>query len=142
MTYSNRPVSTSYQHESEFDRSSDAVSLNKLNTFVMGSEMSLPGTWSNPYPFSASVKLTDKESIDEKTHSPICNVGITAGDKTIDMCKPAKPNCPIHRPLEPRRNIMPGMWTYNKVSTNMKKKINIIVPILFIVLLLVLITQL
>ena len=106
--------------------------------------MSLPGTWSDPYPFSATV--AEKEAVynlDKESEKPICDVAITAGDRTVDMCKPGKPNCPIKRPLEPRRNIMPGMWTYQKSPNNKTKRdINPLVIIFVLIFFLVLLTQL
>lgn len=119
MTYSNRPYASPYQHGSEFGKSNDSVVINKVNTFVMNDtgEMSLPGTWSDPYPFSAKSIQQHKEKIPEfetEYISPICEAHLTAGHKTIDMCKPSPPNCPMSRPLEPQRDINPGMWTYYK----------------------------
>jgi len=86
------------------------------------SEFSLPGAWSAPFSFASyqgtlgntgdgNVPCAVEPSCDT-AKSPICSYGITAGDNTIDMCRPPPPNCPMSRPLVPERNIEPGMWTY------------------------------
>ena len=124
MTYSNRPSTSPYQHRSEMnDKVADFNLINKINPFVVG-EMNLPGTWSDPYPY-AQYYLDRKDSENkpiecavepscDTAKSPICATEITAGDRTIDMCRPTKPNLPMCRPLYPERNIDPGMWVYNQ----------------------------
>lgn len=121
---------------------SDQAIIDNINPFVVRPNMSLPGTWSNPYDFGHYTDITglpmmDKED-DEK--SPICSYGITAGDKTIDFCSELEPNCPMSRMLEPKRNIDYG-FTHMKSSNNTEKeKITIlskqstfeIVPILLV----------
>lgn len=47
----------------------------------------------------------------DTSKSPICKYGISAGDNTIDMCEPPKPNCPMSRKWVPERNIDSGRWT-------------------------------
>ena len=124
MTYSNRPTASPYQHRNEFAKGNDAVLMNKINTFVVGDQMSLPGAWSNPYPFESH--SSDKESADElssEEQSPICVGHISAGDNTIALCKPSPPNCPMSRYLEPQRDINPGMWYYNKIQKQVKEVI-------------------
>ena len=129
MTYSNRPTTSPYQHRSEMNnRLSDSNLINKINPFVVG-EMNLPGTWSDPYPYAQYYldrKDSENKSIEcavepscDTEKSPICATAITAGDHTIDMCRPTKPNLPMCRPLYPERNIDPGMWVYNQKSTKL-----------------------
>jgi hypothetical protein len=125
MTYSNRPSASPYQHRNELAKGNDAVLINKINTFVVGDQMSLPGAWSNPYPFeshSSHKESADKLSSEEK--SPICDGHISAGDNTIALCKPTPPNCPMSRYLEPQRDINPGMWYYNKVEQSLDGIVN------------------
>lgn len=117
MTYSDRPTSSPYQHRSEFAERNDYNFLNKINPFVVG-EMNLPGTWSDPYPYAEHyLKRAEPPHIEpscDTSKSPICATEITAGDRTIDMCRPTKPNLPMCRPLVPERLIDPGMWTYQQ----------------------------
>ena len=126
MTYSNRPTTSPYQHRSEMnDRVSDSNLINKINPFVVG-EMNLPGTWSDPYPYAqyyldrkdtSSIECAVEPSCNTEK-SPICSTEITAGDNTIEMCRPTKPNLPMCRPLYPERNIDPGMWVYNQSAAS------------------------
>ena len=125
MTYSNRPSASPYQHRNELAKGNDAVLINKINTFVVGDQMSLPGAWSNPYPFeshSSHKESADKLSSEKK--SPICDGHISAGDNTIALCKPTPPNCPMSRYLEPQRDINPGMWYYNKIEQSLDGIVN------------------
>ena len=120
MTYSNSPTNSPYQHSSEFAQSND---YNQINPFVVG-EMNLPGTWSDPYPYAtyflnrnqpSDIQCAVEPSCDT-SKSPICETEITAGDRTIDMCRPTPPNLPMCRPLVPETLIDPGMWTYNQAA--------------------------
>jgi hypothetical protein len=125
MTYSNRPTASPYQHRNEFAKGNDAVLMNKINTFIVGDQMSLPGAWSNPYPFESH--SSHKESASElssEEQSPICDGHISAGDNTIALCKPSPPNCPMSRYLEPQRDINPGMWYYNKLEQGLDGIVN------------------
>jgi len=117
-------MTSPYQHRSEMnDKVADFKLINKINPFVVG-EMNLPGTWSDPYPYAQyymNRKDSEHKPIEcavepscDTAKSPICASGITAGDHTIDMCRPTKPNLPMCRPLYPERNIDPGMWVYNQ----------------------------
>lgn len=86
---------------------SDANTINDFNPFVMGA-FSLPGASRKPHAFVAH-PVPEKEvafPVDEE--SPMCDYGITAGWRTIDMCRPQEPNCPMSRPLVPGRNIDHG----------------------------------
>ena len=99
------------------DRTSDALQINDINPFVVGTDaMNLPGAWSDAQQFSYYDEDTDKESIPvsvEKNMSSICDVARTAGNNTISMCEPSTKNCPMSRGLIPGRTIDPGMWNYN-----------------------------
>lgn len=128
MTYSDRPTSSPYQHRSEFSKQNDFNFINKINPFVVG-EMNLPGTWSDPYPYADYYLKREKpteiecavEPSCDTSKSPICATEITAGDRTIDMCRPTPPNLPMCRPLVPERLIDPGMWTYQKKNQKNSK---------------------
>ena len=139
MTYSNRPTASPYQHRSQFAKANDAVLMNKINTFVVGDQMSLPGTWSAPYQFEKHSSHKEVEKTPPEERSPICNGHITAGDNTIALCKPTPPNCPMSRPLEPQRDINPGMWHYyDKVEQKIKetskdKKSSLIIVLLILI---------
>lgn len=83
---------------------SDSNTINDFNPFVMG-DFNPPGAISNPHSFKHTKKVVDKHSLfDRHEESPICDFGITAGDNTIAICRPAKPNCPMNRLLLPERN--------------------------------------
>jgi hypothetical protein len=107
------------------DKVADFNLINKINPFVVG-EMNLPGTWSDPYPYAQyymNRKDSEHKPIEcavepscDTAKSPICASEITAGDHTIDMCRPTKPNLPMCRPLYPERNIDPGMWVDAKAA--------------------------
>ena len=142
MTYSNRPRASPYQHGSEFAVSNDAVAINKINPFVMNdaNEINLPGTWSDPFPFAAKAKTKTKNTsfdLDKEYTSPICEAHRGAG---VRFCDKTPPNCPMSRPLEPQRDINPGMWTYyKKASRTARSCLNNKVVLLLIVLMIVLI---
>jgi hypothetical protein len=123
MTYSNRPFSSPFQHDSLYGISNEIVLFDKINPFVFG-KFSMPGTWSDPYAYGSQTETPmvvgsnagppcAVEPSCNTTKSPICDVAITAGDRTIDMCRPSSKTCPLNRPLYPKRNIDPGMWNYN-----------------------------
>lgn len=65
----------------------------------------------------------------DTTLSPICSYAISAGDNTIAMCNPTKPNCPMSRRLVPERNIDAGRWSLvdePEMKKDHKKKKNFI----------------
>jgi hypothetical protein len=132
MTYSNRPFSSPFQHDSLYGISNEIVLFDKINPFVFG-KFSMPGTWSDPYAYGSQTETpvagSDAgppcavEPSCDTTKSPICDVAITAGDRTIDICRPPSKTCPLNRPLYPKRNIDPGMWNYNENGTLKTKQI-------------------
>lgn len=99
---------------------SDTNTINDFNPYVMG-DFSLPGASRQPHAFdsypTAPVQMNTYH-VDEE--SPLCSYGITAGDNTIDMCRPPAPNCPLSRPLLPGRNIDRG---FTVSSPDEKKKV-------------------
>ena len=97
------------------DRTSDAIQINDINPFVVGTDaMNLPGAWSDAQQFSYYDEyITDKASPPPVSMSSICDVARTAGNNTISMCNPGPKNCPMSRGLIPGRTIDPGMWNYN-----------------------------
>lgn len=104
------------------DMLSDSNTINDFNPYVMG-DFSLPGASRQPQAFDRhplprqeSDQFVDKES-------PICDYGITAGSKTIDMCRPPKPNCSLSRPLVPGRNIDRGFTTLKKGTEKVLEKV-------------------
>ena len=129
----------------EIDRTSDAIIINNINPFVVGSDaMNLPGAWSGAYDFSYydnNIKRVEDNT--DKEISPICKFAGTAGYRTIDMCNPTQPNRPMYIP---KRDINPGMWHYyNSAATNKlksDKKISCsLVYALFVLLIILLILK-
>lgn len=83
---------------------SDSEIIDNVNPFVDYP----PGAWSEPYPFSPYMKLPE-QLFKEQDPSPACQTQSTAGDKQTEWCKPRKPNCPIHRELEPTQRADPDI---------------------------------
>jgi hypothetical protein len=75
----------------------DDTARNQINPFVV-SDFSLPGSYSAPMAF------------DKEYPSPMCAVGISAGDNGIGLCSEVVPNCPMKRMLEPVRDYDPDLW--------------------------------
>ena len=100
---------------------SDSNTINDFNPYVMG-DFSLPGASRKPQAFDRHPLPAQKREpvVDEK--SPLCEYGITAGDRTVDMCRPPKPNCSLSRPLLPGRNIDRG-FTVARVVEEAKKSV-------------------
>lgn len=85
--------------------------LNNINPFA-NPDVVMPGSWNQPYEYSITKEPSVSNTIHKETTSPLCDYGITAGDKTISVCYPPTPNCPMQRFQEPRRLYDPGMWAY------------------------------
>ena len=125
MTYSNRPSGSPFQHRSQFDKNPQVDNCIKMNPFLDN----MPGTWSSPYKADkpmAPPKDADK-GLDDPEPSPICDWATTWGDNTVAVCNPPykfapKVSCPMSRPLEPQRNIDPGMWYYNRLDKENNEK--------------------
>ena len=146
MTYSNRPVTSPFQHRSEFDKSPGCLkNALKENPFLNN----MPGTWSTPYPNEPpSVPPQNGESaLGDPEPSPICDWMTTMGDNTVSLCEPPydlpkKVSCPMSRRLVPERNIDPGMWAYdNDEDTKKTKKPDFFIKIIAIFLILILVLQ-
>ncbi len=100
---------------------SDSNTINDFNPFVMG-DMSLPGASRQPQVFDRHPlphQVEKEEATFSRDKSVMCDYGITAGSKTIDMCRPSEPNCPLSRPLLPGRNIDRG-FTVGKIVESVK----------------------
>lgn len=96
----------------------DENTINDINPFVV-KDFSLPGAWANPYKFAEYTQpVEDVQGPFRDEVSPICSYGVTAGDKTADLCNPQKPNCPMRRPLYPERVIQ---YDNGKVNTDTYK---------------------
>lgn len=125
------------------DMLSDSNTINDFNPYVMG-DFSLPGASRKPQEFDRH-PLPRQESdpfIDEK--SPICDYGITAGSKTINMCRPTKPNCSLSRPFIPGRNIDRGFTNMKRNIEKVAEKVaekacNLNLPMLVVIFLILLI---
>jgi len=122
---------------------SDSNTINDFNPYVVG-DFSLPGASRKPQAFDTHpLPKQEKKPIADE-NSPICEYGITAGDRTIDMCRPPVPNCSLSRPLVPGRNIDRGFTTmFVKQVNDAKKSVERVVtrefPIVFIIFLILLI---
>ena len=126
------------------DMLDDTNTINDFNPYVMG-DFSLPGASRQPHAFDsypkAPVDMNPTFPVDEE--SPLCSYGITAGDNTIDMCRPVAPNCPLSRTLLPGRNIDRG-FTVEKKQVEKRKgllDVNMIVIIVLMILILLLATR-
>jgi len=121
---------------------SDSNAINDFNPFVMG-DISLPGTSRQPQQFDRHpIPRQYKEMTVVTESSPICEYGITAGSKTIDMCHPTKPKCSLSRPLIPGRNIDRGFTVLKKNVEKVAertKKCNLSLPKLILIFLILLI---
>lgn len=126
------------------DMLSDSNTINDFNPYVMG-EMSLPGASRKPQEFDRH-PLPHQETKDPfaSEQSVMCDHGITAGSKTIDMCRPTKPNCSLSRPLLPGRNIDRGFTGALMESVKHNTKViaeracGISVPVLIVIFLILL----
>lgn len=99
----------------------DSNNINGFNPYVMG-DISLPGAIGKPHPMGKfPTPIKEHEGVKEE-RSPICDYGITSGWRTVDMCRPPKPNCSLSRPLLPGRNIDRG-FTIKKLIGDAKKNI-------------------
>lgn len=80
----------------------DEALINDINPFVEF-DFSLPGAWSKPPQYGVLSRQTPDKETDSDPKSPICNFGITAGDRTVDMCRRPPEDCPLNRMWEPQR---------------------------------------
>ena len=112
--------------------------INDINPFVVR-DFSLPGGVRQTSMFADKSLVKEEVGLDiQEEESPICSVGITAGDKTIDMCRPASSSCNDTRPLYPKRNIDYGFTRdttpRSRVGGNPRSRVWIIVVIALILL--------
>ena len=125
------------------DMLSDNNTINDFNPYVMG-DFSLPGASRKPQEFDRHPLPVQEKEIVLNEESPICSYGITAGDHTVDMCRPSKPNCPLSRPFYPGRSIDRG-FTVSQVVKQVKEvaksieKTGKTIPMLLIIFLILLI---
>lgn len=108
---------------------SDANTINDFNPFVMGQDFSLPGASRKPHAFEMHTRPVDPPAPKEPPASPMCEYGITAGWRTIDICRPQEPNCPLSRPLAPGRNIDYGFTRMVKQAMGpVERAVRTVVP--------------
>ena len=92
---------------------SNINAINRINPFVIEG----PGGWRKPYDFSPSESVEDVEPMWESDPElPGCEWGMTTADSSSwlkEQCKPPKNPvyCPMSRPLEPTREIIPDLYT-------------------------------
>jgi hypothetical protein len=115
----------------------DEALINDINPFVEF-DFSLPGAWSKPPQYGVLSRQTQDKETDSDPTSPICNFGITAGDRTVDMCRRPPENCPLNRMWEPQRLWDPEFYVppvvqsapIPTVSTFAKELVHILVVLL------------
>ena len=122
---------------------SDSNTINDFNPYVMG-DFSLPGASRKPQEFDRFPLPVQEKTFPLDEKSPLCEYGITAGDKTVDMCRPTKPNCSLSRPLIPGRNIDRGFTTMFKNVEKVAEKVaektcGLTIPMMLIIFLILLI---
>jgi hypothetical protein len=82
--------------------------INDINPFVVR-DFSLPGGVRQTTMFVDKALVKEESGFElQEEESPICSIAMTAGDKTIDMCRPGFSKCSDARPLYPMRNIDHG----------------------------------
>lgn len=97
----------------------DKNTINDINPYVVR-DFSLPGSLRRSSDFADFVdeyKGQEKNSFVGNT-SPICDYGITAGDRTGDLCMGGCKGVPKNKVLHPRRNI-------DKGETALPKKVEV-----------------
>jgi hypothetical protein len=121
---------------------SDSNTINDFNPFVQG-DFSLPGASRKPQEFDRHPlpRQVEKDPFASE-QSVMCDYGITAGSKTIDMCRPPEPNCPLSRPLVPGRNIDRGFTLIDNIKHNAEivaeRACGISLPVLVLIFLILL----
>lgn len=90
----------------------DSNRLNKYNPYAVEQIMNMPGTVNASYSYTVDTPKDPQSISSAIERSPLCDVGLTSGDRTIDFCNPGKPNCPMERSLVPERIIDPGFTDY------------------------------
>lgn len=122
---------------------SDSNTINDFNPYVMG-DFSLPGASRKPQEFDRHPLPVQEKKFPVDHRSPICDYGITAGDQTIDMCRPPKPNCSLSRPLLPGRNIDRGFTVFidnvkKSAEKVAEKTCGLTIPMMIVIFLILLI---
>lgn len=134
---------------------SDENTINDINPFTTG-QMSVPGTVRQVGDFANFTDEIRDEGygVADPEPSPGCAVAARAGYRTADYCFPKDKNCPLERPLHPKRNIDYGFTRREKaeceqrvspsprrfitgaVVRNNKGKLSIIIILILILLIL------
>lgn len=81
---------------------SDSDTRNHINPFVVR-DFELPGTWSRHYPVYQFKEQPDGGDGDVEEEPLRCPIADTCENKI-------KPNCPMHRMLEPARSFEYDLW--------------------------------
>lgn len=132
---------------------SDENTINDINPFTTG-QMSVPGTvrqTGNFANFTAEIR-DEGYGVPDPEASPGCALASRAGYRTADYCFPGEKNCPLERPLHPKRNIdhgftrreraecaqrvspSPRRFILGEVARNNKGKLSIIIILILILL--------
>jgi hypothetical protein len=83
---------------------SDENTIDDVNPYVMY-DFSLPGTLRKTSDFSDFSEPVKEDTILQDEISPICEYGVTAGDKTANLCKGGSRGVPLDKTIHPKRNI-------------------------------------
>jgi len=90
----------------------DENQMNGWNPFVNDRDLLLPGAVRRNGDFDDFDEVVTEKTwgVPDAEPSPLCEVASTMGDRTVDFCKPAAPNCVDKRSMHPKRYIDLG-WT-------------------------------
>jgi hypothetical protein len=90
----------------------DENQMNGWNPFVNERDLLLPGSVRRNGDFDDFDEVVTESTwgVPDAEPSPLCEVATTMGDRTVDYCKPAAPNCADNRSMHPKRYIDLG-WT-------------------------------
>lgn len=90
----------------------DENQMNGWNPFVNDHNLLLPGSVRRNGDFDDFDEVVTEKTwgVPDAEPSPLCEMAVTMGDRTVDYCKPVAPNCVDNRPKQPKRYIDLG-WT-------------------------------
>lgn len=93
----------------------DEKTINDINPFVLDP----PGSSRKPNDVVKPIIIKEESMFDNNEGSPICDYAVA---NNLSMCEPSVKNCPLNRPLHPKRNIDAG-FTQDliKTKTTVKK---------------------
>lgn len=113
----------------------DENTINDINPFVLDP----PGSSRKPNDIVNPIIIKEESMFDNIEGSPICDYAVA---NNLSMCEPTEKNCPLNRPLHPKRNIDVGFTNQFKpkkitVKNHVKPKYTYILMILFLLSLII-----